>query len=170
MRKTHLIAAGLATAALAIAPAANAASGSGSSSLTGTVVSAIAVTPTALVPMTGFGAGGAGHTATGSSTVTVVSTDQYCLSVNDQSGNNGKMKGATSSALTANAVQWKATGTGVTSGSSFQSLGATLAAITGARPNSLLDTYTVNFQLDQSTDNLPADAYTGSATFSAQTC
>lgn len=170
MRKTRFIAAaGLAAAALATAPSALAATGSGGQVVTGTVLSSISVVG-APVTLTGF-TPGAASPATGSGAVTVVSTDNYCLSVKD-SGNAGKMKDALGD-TTANALQWK-TADPLALSNAYQALSGTdtpVAGTTGAGiPTTLGKVWTMDYSLDLSSDNLPAGIYTTTATFTGTTC
>jgi hypothetical protein len=168
-----LLAGAAALSVLAVTPAANAASGSGSQVVSGTVTSAISVVATA-VTLSGFSPGSA-TPATGTGTATVVSTDPYCLTIADSTGNAGKMKGATTNQLTANQLQWKDTDVAaLAAAQAYRALSATATGIAGTggsgQPNTLGQLWNLSYSLSLAGDNLPTDTYSTTATITGTTC
>ena len=171
MSRKTLISALIAAAALAAAPGAMAASGSGTQLVTGTVGSAISVTPTTPVLLGGgVLSPGSASAATGSGTVAVTSTDRYCLTVADASGNNGHLSDGLGHSFTS-ALQWKDSDANAAAGAgTLASLSSTPANVALTRPNTLLETWTVNYSQALLTENVPAGVYSTTITFSGQTC
>ncbi len=158
-RKSAVAAAVAALAGMALAPAAQAASGTGGQVITGSVLSVITVTP-APVTLTGMSPGSS-TPASGSGLVAVTSTDCYSLSVSD-AANDGYLKSGLN-AFTSR-LQWRNGTTGT-----FVDLLTAPATAAANRPVTLGATYTMNYQQPQADQNVPAGAYTTTATFTGTT-
>jgi len=161
VRTIATAAATAAFAAAAIVPAADAATGSGGQLVTGTVLSAITVTPTPVI-LTGMSPGSA-TPASGTGTVAVTSTDCYTLSVSDATNNGFLTFG--SNAFTAR-LQWKL-GAGT-----FADLVTASTTVAANQPVTLATNHSISYQQPLAGQNVPAGAYTTTATFTgaSSTC
>ena len=146
---------------LALPASALAAQGSGGQAIAGTVLDTIAVVP---VPVTMSGmTPGSSTPASGSGNVVVTSTSCYNLSVSDPT-NDGYLQGASpGNAFTAR-LTWR-TGT-----NAFQDLTSGNKSVATLQGVTLGRTHAIDYQQPLAGQNVAADLYTTTATFTAATC